>query len=93
MQHDHRHKVSQCAESLTDLILGNDRLTCCIQSKGVIQMGRDEHNKRKNNYLAQTPKNQKTDGIDVEFSDELADADDREAQARSRAADKRAHKK
>ncbi|MCT1903025.1 YfhD family protein [Oceanobacillus sojae] len=56
-------------------------------------MGRDEHKKRKNNYLSQTPKNQKTDGIDVEFSDELADADDKEAQARSRAADKRAHDK
>ena len=59
----------------------------------MIQLGRDEHKKRKNNYLSQTPKNQKTDGIDVEFSDELADADDKEAQARSRAADKRAHDK
>ncbi|MBP2079288.1 YfhD family protein [Oceanobacillus polygoni] len=56
-------------------------------------MGRDDHKKRKNNYLAQTPKNQKTDGIDVEFSDEFADDADREAQARSRAADKRAHDK
>ncbi|GIO21485.1 YfhD family protein [Oceanobacillus sp. J11TS1] len=56
-------------------------------------MGRDEHKKRKNNYLSQTPKNQISDGIDVEFSDEFADADDRVAQARSRAADKRARKK
>ncbi|SHG54819.1 YfhD family protein [Ornithinibacillus halophilus] len=57
-------------------------------------MGRDDHNnKTKNNYLAQTPKNQKTDGIDVEFSEELADHEDHEAQARSRAADKRAKKK
>lgn len=56
-------------------------------------MGRDEHKKKKKNHLAQTPKNLKTDGIDVEFSDEFADADDREAQARSRAADKRAHGK
>jgi len=56
-------------------------------------MGRDDHKNRKNNYLAQTPKNLKSDGIDVEFSEELADADDKEAQARSRAADKRAHNK
>ncbi|WP_084268690.1 YfhD family protein [Oceanobacillus damuensis] len=56
-------------------------------------MGRDDHNKRKNNFLAQTPKNQKSDGIDVEFSEEFADAEDKEAQARSRAADKRAHKR
>ncbi|MFD1068111.1 YfhD family protein [Oceanobacillus locisalsi] len=56
-------------------------------------MGRDEHKQRKNNFLGQTPKNQKTDGIDVEFADEFADAEDREAQARSQAADKRAHDK
>ncbi|WP_339230043.1 YfhD family protein [Oceanobacillus sp. FSL K6-2867] len=55
-------------------------------------MGRDDHKKKHNNYLAQTPKNQKSDGIDVEFSEELADAEDKEAQARSRAADKRAKK-
>ncbi len=44
-----------------------------------------------------TPKNQhqkgkevkKTDGIDVEFSEELADQEDKEAQARSKAADQR----
>ncbi|WP_074435709.1 YfhD family protein [Oceanobacillus jeddahense] len=51
-------------------------------------MGRDEHKKRKNNFLSQTPKNQISDGIDVEFSDELADAEDKKAQARSRASDK-----
>ncbi|WP_339184500.1 YfhD family protein [Oceanobacillus sp. FSL W7-1293] len=56
-------------------------------------MGRDEHKKRKNNFLSQTPKNQISDGIDVEFSDEFADAEDRKAQARSCAADKRAHEK
>ncbi|WP_193064084.1 YfhD family protein [Oceanobacillus oncorhynchi] len=56
-------------------------------------MGRNEHKKRKNNFLSQTPKNQISDGIDVEFSDEFADAEDRKAQARSRAADKRAHEK
>ncbi|GGB42161.1 YfhD family protein [Virgibacillus dakarensis] len=53
-------------------------------------MGRDEHNKsRGRNYLAQTPKNLKSDGIDVEFAEELADQDDKEAQTRSKAADKR----
>ncbi|WP_010651877.1 YfhD family protein [Oceanobacillus massiliensis] len=56
-------------------------------------MGRDEHHHKKNNFLAQTPKNQKSDGIDIEFSEEFADAEDKEAQARSRAADKRAHEK
>ncbi|GEN31549.1 hypothetical protein HNQ35_001959 [Cerasibacillus quisquiliarum] len=56
-------------------------------------MGKDEHKKPKNNFLAQTPKSQKTDGIDVEFSEELADHDDKQAQARSRAADLRRKKK
>ncbi|OZU88910.1 YfhD family protein [Virgibacillus indicus] len=53
-------------------------------------MGRDEHRKSKNNFLSQTPKNQLTDGIDVEFAEEFADHNDKQAQARSRAADKRA---
>ncbi|WP_174615599.1 YfhD family protein [Virgibacillus ihumii] len=54
-------------------------------------MGRDEHNKsRGRNRLAQTPKNQKSDGRDIEFSEELADYDDKIAQERSKAADKRA---
>lgn len=53
-------------------------------------MGRDEHNKpRGKNFLAQTPKNQKSDGRNVEFVEEFADYDDKKAQARSRAADKR----
>jgi len=56
-------------------------------------MGRDEHKKRKNAFLAQTPKNQLSDGKDVEFSQELADADDKEAQARSQAAQTRAKRK
>lgn len=56
-------------------------------------MGRDEHNKAKNSYLAQTPKKQLTDGKDVEFAAEFADHEDKEAQARSRAADKRTKKK
>ncbi|MUK89445.1 YfhD family protein [Ornithinibacillus sp. L9] len=56
--------------------------------------GRDDHNKSKgHNYLAQTPKNQKSDGRDIEFSEELADHNDKEAQARSRAADQRAKRK
>lgn len=56
-------------------------------------MGRDEHNKpRGRNRLAQTPKNQKSDGRDIEFSEELADTDDKIAQERSKAADRRAKK-
>lgn len=55
-------------------------------------MGRDEHNKAKNSFLAQTPKSQLKDGKDVEFAEEFADNEDKEAQARSRAADKRAKK-
>lgn len=35
----------------------------------------------------------KSDGIDVEFSEELADQEDKEAQARSNAADQRQKKK
>ncbi|MBP1968433.1 hypothetical protein J2Z83_000525 [Virgibacillus natechei] len=53
-------------------------------------MGRDEHNKAKNSFLAQTPKSQLKDGKDVEFAEEFADHEDKEAQSRSRAADKRA---
>lgn len=56
----------------------------------MIIVGRDEHKKSKNNFLSQTPENQKSDGRDIEFSEELADYDDKEAQARSSAADKRA---
>ncbi|MFD2630510.1 YfhD family protein [Oceanobacillus kapialis] len=57
-------------------------------------MGRDEHRHSKNSFMAQTPKNLKdSDGVDIEFSRELADEDDMEAQARSNAADRRAKKK
>lgn len=54
-------------------------------------MGRDEHNHPKGrNKLAQTPKNNiKSDGRDVEFIEEFADGEDKEAQARSEAASKR----
>ncbi len=63
-------------------------------SKGVTNMGRDEHKKNTTrNPLAQTPKTEKTDGIDVEFSNELADTDDLEAKERSEKADKRAKKR
>ncbi|WP_058307897.1 YfhD family protein [Gracilibacillus massiliensis] len=56
-------------------------------------MGRDEHKKKVGkNFLAQTPNYEKTDGIDVEFSSELADANDIEAKNRSERADKRAKK-
>lgn len=43
-------------------------------------------------HLPQTPKNQKIepDGLDIEFSQELADHEDIEAQARAKAADDRA---
>ncbi|MBY0121855.1 YfhD family protein [Bacillus sp. S/N-304-OC-R1] len=40
--------------------------------------------------LPQVPKNMKSDGIDEEFSQELADQADLEAQARANAANQRA---
>ncbi|MCH1627534.1 YfhD family protein [Fredinandcohnia quinoae] len=55
-------------------------------------MGRSHgHKTRDKNKatLPQVPKNMKSDGIDVEFSRELADQDDMEALARSNAADAR----
>jgi hypothetical protein len=55
-------------------------------------MGRSHgHKTRDKNKatLPQVPKNMKSDGIDEEFSRELADQDDLEAQARADAADKR----
>lgn len=57
-------------------------------------MGRDEHRKNKGkqkNKLPQTPQNQKN--IDVEFSQEFANREDKIAQERAKAADRRAHKK
>ncbi|MBO8178639.1 MAG: YfhD family protein [Bacillus sp. (in: Bacteria)] len=44
---------------------------------------------RSKNSLSQVPKNQKSDGYDVEFSQELADQEDLEAQARANAANQR----
>jgi len=43
--------------------------------------------------LPQVPKNMKRDGIDEEFSIELADQDDLEAQVRAEATNKRAKKR
>ena len=53
-------------------------------------LGRDEHKKsRGKRFLAQTPKNQISDGIDIEFSNELADQDDIVALARIQKAEQR----
>ncbi|MUV38344.1 hypothetical protein JNUCC1_02182 [Lentibacillus sp. JNUCC-1] len=53
-------------------------------------MGRDEHKKSKGrNIMAQTPKQELTDGADIEFSTELADSEDQKALARRKAADQR----
>ncbi|OCA83322.1 YfhD family protein [Bacillus sp. FJAT-27225] len=53
---------------------------------------RGHRNRDKNTAsLPQTPKNLKiSDGLDVEFDRDLADHDDLEAMARSKAADQRA---
>jgi hypothetical protein len=55
-------------------------------------MGRSHgHKTRDKNKatLPQVPKNMKSDGYDVEYSAELADQEDREAQARANAANQR----
>ncbi|WP_010171009.1 YfhD family protein [Bacillus coahuilensis] len=46
--------------------------------------------KKNKNNLPQTPKQLKSDGIDEEYSRELADQEDLEAQARANAANQRA---
>lgn len=59
-------------------------------------MGRAQGHKtrdRNKASLPQVPKNMKSDGLDVEFDRDLADHDDLEAMARSKAADERAKKK
>ncbi|MBA9028207.1 YfhD family protein [Peribacillus huizhouensis] len=48
-----------------------------------------QHNQQPHQHF----KNQISDGLDIEFSQELADHDDLEAQKRSEAADKRAKQK
>ena len=51
---------------------------------------RGQHSRDKNKAtLPQVPKNMKSDGIDVEFSQEVADHADLEAQARANAANQR----
>ncbi len=54
-------------------------------------MARKNENSISNANSPHIPESIKSDGIDVEFSPELADQDDLEAQARSDAADARAH--
>ncbi len=59
-------------------------------------MGRSRGQKSRDKNAAklpQVPKNMKSDGIDVEFNRELADHEDLEAMARSKAADERARKR
>ncbi|WP_042356746.1 YfhD family protein [Bacillus rubiinfantis] len=59
-------------------------------------MGRAQgHRTRDKNKasLPQVPKNMKSDGRDVEFSREMADSADLEAQARSNAAEQRVRNK
>ncbi|ETI66293.1 hypothetical protein BAVI_23248 [Neobacillus vireti LMG 21834] len=63
-----------------------------LQLKGVFTMGRSRGGRTRDKNkgsLPQVPKNMKSDGIDVEFSQELADHADLEAQARSNAANQR----
>lgn len=55
---------------------------------GGIRMDK-QHNQQPHQHF----KNQISDGLDIEFSQELADHDDLEAQKRSEAADKRAKQK
>ena len=59
-------------------------------------MGRANSNKKRDRNkgsLPQVPKNLKSDGIDEEFSQELADQEDLEAQARANAANQRVRAK
>ncbi len=59
-------------------------------------MGRANSNKKRDRNkgsLPQVPKNMKSDGIDEEFSTELADQEDLEAQARANAANQRVRAK
>jgi hypothetical protein len=64
--------------------------------RGLFSMGRSRgHNSRDKNKasLPQVPKNLKSDGIDEEYSRELADHEDLEAQARANAANQRVRAK
>ncbi|MEQ6376011.1 YfhD family protein [Bacillaceae bacterium S4-13-58] len=55
--------------------------------------GQSQNGNKDKTNLPQTPKTQKSDGRDIEFSQELADVEDLEAQERSKAADARTHNK
>jgi hypothetical protein len=60
--------------------------------RGVFVMGRAQGHKsrgKNKSSLPQVPKNMKTDGIDEEYSAELADQADLEARARANAANQR----
>jgi hypothetical protein len=57
--------------------------------RGVFIMGRAQGQKHNKGSLPQVPKNMKSDGIDEEYSAELADQADLEAQARANAANQR----
>ncbi len=64
-----------------------------MYDKGMFRMGRSHKNRDKNaNSLPQTPDQNKM-GVDEEFSRELADQADLEAQARANAANQRAQAK
>jgi hypothetical protein len=56
-------------------------------------MGRSRGNNKSKSSLPQVPKNLKSDGIDEEYSSELADQEDLEAQARANAANQRVKNK
>lgn len=59
-------------------------------------MGRDDRRKARDKNkqkLPQVPSNMKSDGLDVEFSQEVADQDDLEAMERAEEADKRAKRR
>lgn len=63
-----------------------------INERGLFSMGRGQKHKNKGS-LPQVPKNLKSDGKDVEYSAELADQGDLEAQARANAANQRVNVK
>jgi hypothetical protein len=73
-------------------IKGTHMVPLKLTLKGVFIMGRAQGHKtrdRNKGSLPQVPKNMKSDGIDVEYSQELADQADLEATARANAANQR----
>lgn len=60
----------------------------------MIKLGIDEQkNSRTEKYIRQTDKSNHSDGIDVEFSEEYADHNDKVAQTRVKKAEERNQKK